>query len=160
PEKFLSARLQERVLQQPSTETPRKALRLKDLVFPHGLACVHRRSRRDPSFCSSRSRSGQTRCPQSGGVRLSGLSLLVVQMPYAASWPGKKWLSKRRGRENEKDSVSGFWCALLGLAVAACFAPAATAQEVPSKPYIELGAAGAFGPKDELIVAWQTDESA
>ena len=91
---------------------------------------------------------------------MSGLSLLVVQMPYAASWPGKKWLSKRRGKENEKDSVSGFWCALLGIAVAACFAPAATAQEVPYKPYIELGDAGAFGTKDQMIVAWQTDESA
>src|SRR5207245_6391703 len=57
----------------------------------------------------------------------------------------------------EKDSVSGFWCALLGIAVAACFAPAATAQEVPYKPYIELGDAGAFGTKDQMIVAWQTD---
>src|SRR2546429_9726125 len=81
-------------------------------------------------------------------------------MPYAASWPGKKWLSKRRGKENEKDSVSGFWCALLGIAVAACFASAATAQEVHYKRYIELGDAGAFGTKDQMIVAWQTDESA
>ena len=50
------------------------------------------------------------------------------------------------------------WCVLLGLALAMCFAPAAAAQNVTYKPYIELGDAGAFGPSDQMVVAWQTDE--
>ncbi|HEX4544290.1 MAG TPA: metallophosphoesterase [Candidatus Acidoferrum sp.] len=49
---------------------------------------------------------------------------------------------------------------LLGLGIAAWLAPAAGAQNVTYKPYIELGDAGAFGPTDQRVVAWQTDESA
>lgn len=50
-------------------------------------------------------------------------------------------------------------CVLLGIAVAAWFAPAATAQKVTYKPYIERGDAGPFGTNDQMVVAWQTDES-
>ena len=52
------------------------------------------------------------------------------------------------------------WCVWLGLAVATCFAPAGAAQNVTYKPYIELGDAGSFGPSDQMVVAWQTDEKA
>jgi uncharacterized repeat protein (TIGR01451 family) len=46
----------------------------------------------------------------------------------------------------------------LGLAIAMSLAPAAGAQDVTYKPYIELGDAGGFGPSDQMVVAWQTDE--
>ena len=46
----------------------------------------------------------------------------------------------------------------LGLAIAMSLALAAGAQNVTYKPYIELGDAGAFGPSDQMVVAWQTDE--
>ncbi len=45
------------------------------------------------------------------------------------------------------------------MAVAVCFAPAATAQKVTYKPYIELGDAGPFETKEQMVVVWQTDES-
>ena len=51
------------------------------------------------------------------------------------------------------------WCVLLGLATAAWLAPAAAAQNVTYKPYIELGDAGSFGASDQMVVAWQTDEA-
>lgn len=53
----------------------------------------------------------------------------------------------------------GVSCVLLGIAIAVWFAPAATAQKVTYKPYIELGDAGPFGTNDQMVVAWQTDES-
>ena len=55
--------------------------------------------------------------------------------------------------------VRRHWCVLLGLAVAAWLAPAAAAQNVTYKPYIEMGDAGAFSASDQMVVAWQTDES-
>jgi hypothetical protein len=48
---------------------------------------------------------------------------------------------------------------LLGFCLAAWLAPGAVAQNVTYKPYIELGDAGSFGPSDQMVVAWQTDES-
>lgn len=51
------------------------------------------------------------------------------------------------------------WCVWLGLATAAWLAPAAGAQNVTYKPYIELGDAGSFGVSDQMVVAWQTDEA-
>jgi len=45
------------------------------------------------------------------------------------------------------------------MAIAAWLAPAATAQKVTYKPYIALGDAGPFGINDQMVVAWQTDES-
>ena len=42
-------------------------------------------------------------------------------------------------------------CVLLGIAVAAWFAPAATAQKVTYKPYIERGDAGPFGTNDQMV---------
>jgi len=52
-----------------------------------------------------------------------------------------------------------FYGVILGLVVAAALVPAASAQNVYYKPYIELGDAGPFGPRDQMVVAWQTDES-
>lgn len=51
------------------------------------------------------------------------------------------------------------WCALLGLGFATWLAPLAAAQKVTYKPDIELGDAGTFGASDQMVVAWQTDES-
>ena len=51
------------------------------------------------------------------------------------------------------------WRVWLGLALAISLAPGAGAQNVTYKPYIELGDAGAFGPSDQMVVAWQTDEA-
>jgi hypothetical protein len=47
------------------------------------------------------------------------------------------------------------------LAVIACvaLAPAAFAQQVTFFPYIQLGDHGAFGWTDQIVVAWQTNES-
>ena len=64
------------------------------------------------------------------------------------------------GGKNMRRILSrGLWCVLLGIAVAAWFAPGATAQKVTYKPYIELGDAGPFAASDQMVVAWQTDES-
>ena len=38
-------------------------------------------------------------------------------------------------------------------------APAVFGQHVTFSPYIQLGDNGAFGPSDQIVVAWQTDES-
>jgi hypothetical protein len=35
----------------------------------------------------------------------------------------------------------------------------ANAQNVVYKPYIQPGDAGAFGVKDQMVIAWQTDET-
>ena len=59
----------------------------------------------------------------------------------------------------KKLHVNRFWCALLGLGLGAWLAPVAEAQSVTYKPYIELGDAGSFGPSDQMVVAWQTDEA-
>jgi uncharacterized repeat protein (TIGR01451 family) len=40
------------------------------------------------------------------------------------------------------------------------FAPGALGQQVTFAPYLQLGDAGAFGPADQIVVAWQTDETA
>jgi ABC-type molybdate transport system substrate-binding protein len=34
----------------------------------------------------------------------------------------------------------------------------ANAQNVVYKPYIQPGDAGTFGAKDQMVIAWQTDE--
>lgn len=54
---------------------------------------------------------------------------------------------------------TGLSCVLFGIAVAAWLAPAAAAQKVTYKPYIALGDAGPFTTSDQMVVAWQTDES-
>jgi hypothetical protein len=48
------------------------------------------------------------------------------------------------------------------LAMAACvaLAPAAFAQQVTFSPYIQLGDNGTFGATDQMVIAWQTDETA
>src|ERR1700747_1001983 len=51
------------------------------------------------------------------------------------------------------------WCVLIGLALAGWNAPLALGQQVTYKPYIELGDAGAFGPSDQMVVTWQTNEA-
>src|SRR5580704_3251324 len=47
------------------------------------------------------------------------------------------------------------------LAVTACIAlaPAAFGQQVTYAPYIQLGDNGPFGFRDQIVVAWQTNES-
>src|SRR5262249_40666888 len=35
-----------------------------------------------------------------------------------------------------------------------------SAQQVTFRPYIQPGDAGPFGPRDQMIIAWQTDETA
>ena len=45
---------------------------------------------------------------------------------------------------------------ILGLAIA----PTAFAQQVTFAPYIQLGDNGPFGPTDQIVIAWQTNESA
>jgi hypothetical protein len=54
--------------------------------------------------------------------------------------------------------VSSFAGSLFCIAV--LLAPAAFAQNVTYKPYIQPGDNGPFGSKDQIVVAWQTDESA
>jgi uncharacterized repeat protein (TIGR01451 family) len=38
--------------------------------------------------------------------------------------------------------------------------PVAFAQQVTFAPYLQLGDNGTFGPEDQIVVAWQTDETA
>ena len=49
---------------------------------------------------------------------------------------------------------------LAALMVCTALAPAAFAQQVTFPPYIQLGDNGAFGPTDQIVVAWQTNEAA
>jgi len=46
-----------------------------------------------------------------------------------------------------------FFVALFSLA------PVAAGQNVTYKPYIQPGDNGSFGPKDQMVIAWQTDEA-
>src|ERR1700760_4929116 len=43
--------------------------------------------------------------------------------------------------------------------ICVALAPAAFGQQVTFSPYIQLGDNGTFGPTDQLVVAWQTDET-
>jgi uncharacterized repeat protein (TIGR01451 family) len=46
-------------------------------------------------------------------------------------------------------------------AATVCFAlaPAAFGQQVTFSPYLQLGDSGTLGPSDQIVVAWQTDET-
>ena len=44
--------------------------------------------------------------------------------------------------------------------VCVALAPAAFGQQVTFSPYIQLGDNGTFGPSDQIVIAWQTDETA
>jgi uncharacterized repeat protein (TIGR01451 family) len=55
-------------------------------------------------------------------------------------------------------SLSGIMRTLSFAGVA--LAPAAFGQQVTFAPYIQLGDNGLFGPTDQIVIAWQTDESA
>ena len=48
---------------------------------------------------------------------------------------------------------------LLALAASLGLMPIARSQHVTFAPYLQLGDNGAFGPADQIVVAWQTDES-
>ncbi|HXY25496.1 MAG TPA: metallophosphoesterase [Candidatus Acidoferrum sp.] len=48
----------------------------------------------------------------------------------------------------------------LTMLLALAFAPAVFSQQVTYAPYIQLGDNGAFGPTDQIVVAWQTNETA
>jgi len=52
--------------------------------------------------------------------------------------------------------VSLFAGCILAIAL---WAPAASAQIVTYKPYIQPGDNGPFGPQDQIVIAWQTNES-
>jgi uncharacterized repeat protein (TIGR01451 family) len=47
----------------------------------------------------------------------------------------------------------------LTLIASAAFAPVAFGQQVTFFPYIQLGDNGPFGPADQIVIAWQTDET-
>ena len=46
-----------------------------------------------------------------------------------------------------------------GITVSAAFSPAVFGQQVTFSPYLQLGDNGPFGPTDQIVVAWQTDET-
>jgi hypothetical protein len=52
-----------------------------------------------------------------------------------------------------------FVSCLFAAIVSITFAPAAFSQQVTFFPYIQLGDSGAFGPSDQIVIAWQTDEA-
>ncbi|MGC2529544.1 MAG: metallophosphoesterase [Candidatus Acidiferrum sp.] len=56
---------------------------------------------------------------------------------------------------------AGLVSGLFALAAALCIAlaPAASAQQVTFAPYIQLGDNGTFGFSDQIVVAWQTNET-
>jgi Calcineurin-like phosphoesterase/Purple acid Phosphatase, N-terminal domain/Domain of unknown function DUF11 len=56
-----------------------------------------------------------------------------------------------------RHQVSFFLSAFVAMAV--LLAPPAFSQNVTYKPYIQPGDNGPFGPKDQMVIAWQTDES-
>ena len=47
----------------------------------------------------------------------------------------------------------------LTLIASVALAPATFGQQVTFSPYLQLGDNGAFGPTDQIVVAWQTDET-
>lgn len=47
----------------------------------------------------------------------------------------------------------------LALMVSVAVAPALFGQQVTFSPYIQLGDNGSFGPTDQIVIAWQTDET-
>lgn len=47
----------------------------------------------------------------------------------------------------------------LTLIAGVAFVPSVLGQKVTFAPYIQLGDNGAFGPTDQIVVAWQTDET-
>ena len=49
--------------------------------------------------------------------------------------------------------------AVLAFLICAAFTPAAFGQEVTFLPYLQLGANGTLGPADQVVIAWQTNET-
>ena len=49
---------------------------------------------------------------------------------------------------------------MLAIMAGATFAPAVFSQQVTFAPYIQLGDNGPFGATDQIVIAWQTDETA
>jgi uncharacterized repeat protein (TIGR01451 family) len=49
--------------------------------------------------------------------------------------------------------------AVLAVVLAFSMAPRAAGQNVTYKPYIQPGDNGPFGPTDQMVIAWQTDEA-
>src|SRR6202035_4110311 len=47
----------------------------------------------------------------------------------------------------------------LVIALSVAFAPAVFGQQLTFAPYLQLGDNGPFGPTDQIVIAWQTDES-
>ncbi len=65
------------------------------------------------------------------------------------------------GDRYEISPSAGLVSGLVALAAALCIAlaPAASAQQVTFTPYIQLGDNGTFGFSDQIVVAWQTNET-
>src|SRR5882672_10932369 len=69
-------------------------------------------------------------------------------------------ISARKGVTDMQISSHRAQAAVLALVVAFfSLAPIAVGQNVTYKPYIQPGDNGPFGAKDQMVVAWQTDES-
>ncbi|HUO35352.1 MAG TPA: metallophosphoesterase [Candidatus Acidoferrum sp.] len=51
------------------------------------------------------------------------------------------------------------WLCALAMVFAFALAPAAFGQQVTFQPYIQLGDNGTFGPADQIVIAWQTNET-
>ena len=45
------------------------------------------------------------------------------------------------------------------IVASAALSPAVFGQQVTFAPYLQLGDNGPFGPTDQIVVAWQTDEA-
>jgi hypothetical protein len=52
-----------------------------------------------------------------------------------------------------------FVLCLFAVIASVILAPPAFSQQVTFFPYIQLGDSGAFGPSDQIVIAWQTDEA-
>ena len=48
---------------------------------------------------------------------------------------------------------------LFAVIASVILAPAAFSQQVTFFPYVQLGDSGAFGPSDQIVISWQTDEA-
>jgi hypothetical protein len=47
----------------------------------------------------------------------------------------------------------------LMIVAGAALSPAVFGQQVTFAPYLQLGDNGPFGPTDQIVIAWQTDEA-
>ena len=60
-------------------------------------------------------------------------------------------LFRRIGKLSRLNLLTGAACLALGCTAAA--------QQVTFAPYVQLGDNGTFGPADQIVIAWQTNET-